>query len=129
MIAYYKQTPKKKNASSLYSKAVLLPLCPGKGGQGDPAGGGAAPEAGQHASAGGEPDGGRPAQEVHRVVLPHHRQEALMETPSAPSSRRGSSLFGANESRKPLENCVPLEPDASAASTYASKAQFLLQFQ
>lgn len=76
-------------------------MCAGEGGQGDPAGGGAEPEAGQHAFAGGEPDSSRSAQEVHRVVLPHHRQEALMETPSA-------RVFRANERPKPLENCIHL---------------------
>lgn len=37
----------------------------GERGQGDAAGGGAAPEARQHEAAGGEPDGGGSAQEVH----------------------------------------------------------------
>lgn len=68
-----------ETASSLHSEVIVSLLCTGKGRQGDPAGGGAAPAAGQHASAGGEPDGCRTAQEVHPVVLPHHRQEALIE--------------------------------------------------
>lgn len=52
-------------------------MCLGEGGQGHVAGGGAAPETGQHATAGGEPDGSCSAQEVYRVVLSHHRQETV----------------------------------------------------
>lgn len=62
------------------STLPLTSLClrsTGEGGQGDAAGGGAAPEARQHEAAGGEPDGSGSAQEVHRVVLSQHRQEAL----------------------------------------------------
>lgn len=56
---------------------VCMCVCAGERGQGDAAGGGAAPETGQHATAGGEPDGSGAAQEVHRVVLSQHRQETL----------------------------------------------------
>ncbi len=101
-----------KAASLLYSEVILSLLCTGKGRQGDPAGGGAASAAGQHASAGGEPDVCRPAQEVHRVVLPHHRQEALMETPS----KTTGELWRSTETFR------------TSHMTYTSKARFLLQF-
>ena len=58
---------------------VCVCACAGERGQGDAAGGGAAPETGQHATAGGEPDGSGAAQEVHRVVLSQHRQETLRQ--------------------------------------------------
>lgn len=65
----------------------VLFLRPGEGGQGYSPGGGPAPEAGQHATAGGESDFCRTAQEIHRVVLSQHRQETLTETLSAQRER------------------------------------------
>lgn len=55
-----------------------MPCLPaGEAGQGRPAGGGAAPAAGQPEAAGGVADGRRPAAHLHRVVLQHRGQEGL----------------------------------------------------
>ena len=59
----------------------LHPPLAGEAGQGSAAGGGTAPAAGQPATAGGVADGCGPAAQVHRVVLQHHRQEAVTRPP------------------------------------------------
>lgn len=59
----------------------------GEAGQGSAAGGGAAPAAGQPAAAGGVADSRGPAAQVHRVVLQHHRQEAVTRPPPSRGPR------------------------------------------
>lgn len=95
----------------------------GEGGQGHAAGGGAAPETGQHAAAGGEPDGSGSAQEVYRVVLSHHRQETLS---GAERKNRGKT-----EQKKafippvhPLSSHV-IFPDKSTTKTTLKQQQVL----
>lgn len=83
-----RRCPEGQEAGRRQERLAVTPCLPaGEAGQGGPAGGGAAPAAGQPEAAGGVADGGRPAAHLHRVVLQHRGQEVLAGRPPGPPRR------------------------------------------